>query len=88
MRFLAVLAMLAGLAVGDQSDELKRAQQDARIARLQVLEMQEQQLHDRKVALWVETCKAADLPADPKVCQVDFGTAKVINLTAAAPKEK
>ena len=94
MKILVVALVLIRWATAADGDPLKDAQQEARVSRIETLDLKEQLLtkqfeaiHAEKMALYAEACKAAGLPVDPKVCAVDFAT-RTVNKQPPAPEKK
>ena len=92
MKLIAVFAVFAAMAFG-QSAELKQAQQETRIARLETLDLKEQiavdaynKIHAEKLALYAETCKTAGV--DPANCAIDPVAKTVTSKAAPAAKDK
>ena len=88
------ISVPAGTVVHPLTEDLKAAQQEARVSRIETLDLKEQLLtkqfeaiHAEKMALYAEACKAAGLATDPKVCFLDFAT-HTVNKQQTVPEKK
>jgi hypothetical protein len=81
-------------AAPDLAAKLAATEQELRLAKLENLVRREEaavqqveQIRKDQAALFAETCKAAGIEADPKVCAVDLNTKTVTRREAAKEKK-
>jgi hypothetical protein len=77
---LILILSLAGFAFGQPAEpKLQASQQETRLAKLEALVLREQiavqqveKIRSDQAVLYAETCKAAGIDPDPKICMIDL----------------
>jgi hypothetical protein len=90
------MAVAALVFAADQPDaKLKAAEQDARLAKLEVLVLREQiavqqleKVRADQQAMYFETCRAAGIDPDPKICMIDLNARTVTKREAPKDPQK